>query len=103
MSTDLGNHVGTITRGSRTYFTKNLGILHFKVRGLPHYITKTAKAKEAFNFTKKGSNSVCGRHWRKDYDSLKIHGAEEGFTNLYMNKLKFLELRFDYRKFSFFE
>ena len=84
ISTDLGNHYGQIRTGFKSVILNNIGILHYKVRGVPHYHNKTIKAQQAFNFNKKGSNSSSGRHWRIDYDAYQLSGAEEGFKKIHL-------------------
>ncbi len=86
ISTDLGNHVGQIKTGSKTTITPSIGLLHYKVRGVSHYSNKTKKAQEAFNFSKKGSTSSSGRHWRIDYEAHKESGAEAGFSEIHLFK-----------------
>ena len=84
ISTDLGNHYGQIRTGFKSTILPSVGILHYKVRGVPHYLNKTTKAQQAFNFNKKGSNSSSGRHWRIDYDAYQLSGAEEGFKKIHL-------------------
>ena len=84
ISTDLGNHYGQIRTGFKSTILASIGLLHYKVRGVPHYLNKTTKAQQAFNFNKKGSNSSSGRHWRIDYDAYQLAGAEEGFKKVHL-------------------
>ena len=84
ISTDLGNHYGQIRTGSKSTILGDIGLLHYKVRGVPHYLNKTTKAQQAFNFNKKGSNSSSGRHWRIDYDAYRLSGAEDGFKKIHL-------------------
>jgi hypothetical protein len=86
ISTDLGNHWGKIKTDTTTKIASTIGLLHYKVRGVPHYSNKTKKSGTAFNFSKKGSSSSSGKHWRIDYDAYHKSGAEKGFETIHLYK-----------------
>lgn len=77
VSTDRGNHIGRISNGYTSRPVPKLALLHFSVRGVPHYKAKAAKASEI----KRGH--IC-QHWSNDVNALSKQGAEAAFTSRYL-------------------
>ena len=101
ISTDTGNHWGSISSDFSTKKTKNLTLLHFPIRGLPHFKSKTDKSCQAFQYDKlkKGSTASMGKHWKNDYDLMISGGAELAFKNKYLKNIDEVK---DVFQFEFF-
>ena len=65
----MGNHIGAINCKSRQITTSNIGMLHFQIRGLEHYISKTKSQLLHLNMVKRQVLTI-GKHWKNDHDLL---------------------------------
>lgn len=90
ISTDIGNHYGQVNKTNIIYqrYTDNLALLHFQIRGVPHFKKKSIKSSVACQYDMEKQPSVnFGKHWKDDYLLFNTHGPEMAFKQKYLKKI----------------
>ena len=102
LSTDMGNHYGGISfdvpKHKKSIVDRNIGLLHFQMRGFNHFNNKNDKNLSALWFNKQGHTTCYGKHWHNDYLISKTKGAHKAFADKYLDDKNVIDYTF-----SFFE
>ena len=84
VSTDMGNHYGTVSGGHDDITCDKLALMHYQVRGLAHFVSKTKKSNTAFGYDSNRPVLHIGKHWKKDHDCMRQQGPVEAFKQKYL-------------------